>query len=83
MERYQRLVSSLFNDGVVNIGRICVVLMFTVYLIGKDPVHSKDYWLVLYDTLIEVSTRENIIRREQQQQGSRKDLNGTILPVSR
>jgi hypothetical protein len=40
MERYERVISSIFDDGIVNIGRIRVALMFTSYLLKKDVVLS-------------------------------------------
>jgi hypothetical protein len=46
MESYRRLLSSVFNKGIVNIGRIRVVLMLTVYVARNDPTRSKDYWSV-------------------------------------
>jgi len=62
MESYRRLLSSVFNDGIVNIGRIRVVLMLTVYLARKDPTRSKDYWSVFNDIFIRVSDDDKIIR---------------------
>lgn len=47
MESYRRLFSSVFDDGIVNIGRIHVVLMLTVYVARKDPTRSKDLLVCL------------------------------------
>jgi hypothetical protein len=73
MESYRRLLSSVFNDGIVNIGRIHVVLMLTVYVARNDPTRSKDYWSVFYDIFMHVSDADKIIRSSR---------NGKLLSVS-
>lgn len=55
MERYKRVISSIFDDGIVNIGRIRVALMFTSYLLKKDPGHASDHWSAFYDVFMSVS----------------------------
>ena len=60
MDDYRRLVNSIFEDRVVNIGRVLVVLIFTAYLVSKDPERSKDYWSAFYDMTM---TLPNVIRR--------------------
>jgi hypothetical protein len=62
MESYRRLLSFVFNDGIVNIGGIRVVLMLTVYVTRNDPTRSKDYWSVFYDIFMHVSDDDKIIR---------------------
>ena len=62
MDRYRRLMSSVFEDGVVNTGRMCLALMFTAYLVSKDPDRSNDYWSAFYDVVMAAS---NLIRKQQ------------------
>lgn len=62
MDGYKRLMSSLFEDGLMNIGRMFVALMFTGYLVSKHPKRSKDYWIALYDV---VMTTSDLIRKQQ------------------
>ena len=81
MERYKRVISSIFDDGIVNIGRIRVALMFTSYFFKTNPGRASDYCSAFYDVFMSVTDIDKIIRRIQQDTEIEQD--GTLLPVSR
>lgn len=48
---YVRIVSTLFNDGVVNIGRILTLFLFTRQLFRKYPNYAQRLWSVYHRTV--------------------------------
>lgn len=55
---FERVVSTLFNDGVVNFGRILTPFVFTRGLCRKYPNDAQRLWCV-YQTAIDALTVPN------------------------
>ena len=52
MDRYRNVVNSVFEDGIVNIMRVRLVLMFTKHVADRDRERYEDYWSEFYHTFM-------------------------------
>jgi hypothetical protein len=55
MDRYRNVVNSLFEDGIVIIMRVRLVLMFTKHVADGDRERYEDYWSEFYHTSMSLS----------------------------
>jgi hypothetical protein len=55
MEGYRRMIKGIFDDGIVNIGRIRIVLMVTKRLVERDPERFRECWSEFYDVFMSLS----------------------------
>ena len=55
MDRYRYVVNSVFEDGIVNIMRVRLVLMFTKHVADGDRERNEDYWSEFYHIFMSLS----------------------------
>ena len=55
MDRYRNVVNSVFEDGIVIIMRVRLVLMFTKYVADGGRESYEDYWSQFYHTFMSIS----------------------------
>ena len=55
MDRYRNVVNSVFEDDIVNIMRVRLVLMFTKHVADRDLERYEDYWSEFYHTFMSLS----------------------------
>ena len=55
MDRYRNVVYSVFEDGIDNIMRVRLVLMFTKHVADGDRERYEDYWSQFYHTFMSLS----------------------------
>ena len=48
---YQRVVSSMFNDGVVNLGRILTLFVFTRQVCEQFPDQARVIWETYHEAV--------------------------------
>ena len=54
LQIYERVVSTLFNDGIINPGRLLTLYLFTKKLCRRHPTYAQRMWLIYLKTLEEV-----------------------------
>ena len=62
LQIYERIVSTLFNDGIINPGRLLTLYLFTRKLCRQNPVYAQRMWLRYTQTLkkIDISEEGNL-----------------------
>ena len=62
LQIYERIVSTLFNDGIINPGRLLTLYLFTRKLCRQNPVYAQRMWLIYTQTLkkIDISEEGNL-----------------------
>ena len=48
---YERIVSTMFNNGIIHWGRILTLFIFTRKLCHENPQYSERLWAVYYRTV--------------------------------
>lgn len=54
LQIYERVDSTLFNDGIINPGRLLTLYLFTKKLCRRHPAYAHGMWLIYLKTLPEI-----------------------------
>ena len=59
LQIYERVVSTLFNDGIINPGRLLTLYLFTRKLCRRNPVYAQRIWSIYIQTLQKIDIPED------------------------
>lgn len=59
LQIYERVVSTLFNDGIINPGRLLTLYLFTRKLCRQNPAYAQRIWSIYTQTLQKIDIPEN------------------------
>jgi len=51
LQIYERVVSAIFNDGIINPGRLLTLYLFTRKLCRRNPAYAQRMWLIYLKTI--------------------------------
>lgn len=58
LQIYERVVSTLFNDGIINPGRLLTLYLSTMKLCRQNPAYAQRMWSIYLQTLQRINIPE-------------------------